>query len=110
MQYGNNGITSKKNGYAEIITADFYRRNAKTVINSQKSIPLMLKTRLLPAKTDRLLKEDLKINVLELRKQALWTKTTLLLLLPLQLLQQLQTILPLRTRILRRKRSQELFY
>jgi len=27
MQYGNNGITSKKKGYAEIITADFYRRN-----------------------------------------------------------------------------------
>jgi hypothetical protein len=38
MQYGNNGITSKKNGYAEIITADFYRRNAETVINSRKSI------------------------------------------------------------------------
>ena len=38
MQYGNNGITSKKKGYAEIITADFYRRNAETVINSRKSI------------------------------------------------------------------------
>lgn len=38
IQYGNNGITSKINGYAEIITADFYRRNAETVINSRKSI------------------------------------------------------------------------
>jgi len=43
MQYGNNGITSKKKGYAEIITADFYRRNAETVINSRKSIPHSLK-------------------------------------------------------------------
>jgi hypothetical protein len=43
MQYGNNGITSKKNGYAEIITADFYRRNAETVINSRKSIATMHK-------------------------------------------------------------------
>src|SRR3954453_10701058 len=42
MQYGNNGITSKKNGYAEIITADFYRRNAETVINSRKSIVTLL--------------------------------------------------------------------
>ena len=38
IQYGNNGITSKINGYAKIITADFYRRNAETVINSRKSI------------------------------------------------------------------------
>jgi hypothetical protein len=38
IQYGNNGITSKKNDHAEIITADFYRRNAETVINSRKSI------------------------------------------------------------------------
>ena len=42
MQYDNNGITSKK-GYAKIITADFYRRNAETVINSQKSIQCPLK-------------------------------------------------------------------
>ena len=38
IQYGNNGITSKINGYAKIITADFYRCNAETVINLQKSI------------------------------------------------------------------------
>jgi len=43
MQYGNNGITSKKKGYAEIITADFYRRNAETVINLRKSIIMSIK-------------------------------------------------------------------
>jgi hypothetical protein len=49
MQYGNNGITSKKNGYAEIITADFYRRNAETVINSRKSIVGILYSQPLPS-------------------------------------------------------------
>src|SRR4051794_28002027 len=67
-------------------------------------------TRPLPVKIDRSLKEGLKTNILELRRKPLWTKTLLLLHLPLQLLQQLQIILSPRTRILRRKRSQEVFH
>src|SRR3954452_23558299 len=65
MQYGNNGITSKKNGYAEIITADFYRRNAETVINSRKSI-LKSKVEHLKERIRILIDKKISINALDM--------------------------------------------